>query len=232
MWETELAALAAELDGVDVDVYTSVNKDPTAPIIGEGPIDCRVAVFGRDPGRTEVEVGAPFVGAGGRLVRNALSEHLFGRGLAKGDLGLDVGARLFWANTVPYKPVGNKAWSIRVQRQFRPVMADLLLTRWRGSDVITLGREAFFWFGLEDAATNAALTSFWERDDRFSASLEVPLVGRDGRRRGVRLHPLPHPSPLNATWYRKVPELLKARLSVLGWTDATWRLGGAADGDV
>ena len=59
-----------------------------------------------------------------------------------------MGEKFFWANTVPYKPTGNKAWSMKVKKQFQPLMAELLLTTWNGRDLITLGREAFLWFGI------------------------------------------------------------------------------------
>ncbi|MFT6144245.1 MAG: hypothetical protein ACJAV2_002125, partial [Myxococcota bacterium] len=42
-------ALAAELDRIDVGVYTEFGKDPLEPIIGLGDRRCRLAVMGRDP---------------------------------------------------------------------------------------------------------------------------------------------------------------------------------------
>ena len=56
------------------------------------------------------------------------------------------------------------------------------------------------------------IKDFWARDDRYEAVLEVELAGKR-----IRLHPLPHPSPLNATWYPRFPALLDARLASLGW---------------
>ena len=61
---------------------------------------------------------------------------------------MTVGDDLFWINTVPYKPVGNKAWSMAVKRRFQPLVAALLTRQWDGDRVITLGREAFLWFGI------------------------------------------------------------------------------------
>jgi uracil-DNA glycosylase len=126
-----------------------------------------------------------------------------------------VGRAVFWANTVPFKPIGNKAWSVPVQRRFAPAMARLVLDLWTGSDLITCGNAAFDWIGLVEPQLAPALAAFWARGDRYEASLALEVRGR-----ALRLHPLPHPSPLNATWYRRFPGLLDARLQALGWPDA------------
>ncbi|MCW0462750.1 hypothetical protein NB717_003818 [Xanthomonas sacchari] len=75
-------------------------------------------------------------------------------------------------------------------------------------------REAFLWFGIDQPReVRAALEALWAREDRFQAQTEVKLHSEDGRRsRRVVLHPLPHPSPLNQTWYKRFPALLDARL--------------------
>lgn len=206
---------AQRIDGIDVDVYANFGKDPLAPIIGLGDADLRVAIFGRDPGREEVRHGVPFIGAGGQKVRQTLYWHLHDAPMPDFEASRAVGELFFWANTVPYKPVGNKAWSMAVKKRFQPLMAALLAEQWRGTDIITLGREAFFWFGIgRSRAERARLTAFWARDDRFETAIEVDLGAAAGQRR-VRLHPLPHPSPLNATWYKHFPALLGARLQQL-----------------
>ncbi|XQA77908.1 hypothetical protein ACM9W9_19315 [Xanthomonas sacchari] len=78
-------------------------------------------------------------------------------------------------------------------------------------------REAFLWFGIDQPReVRAALETFWAREDRFQAQTEVELRREDGRRtRRVTLYPLPHPSPLNQTWYKRFPALLDARLRQL-----------------
>ncbi len=219
-------ALAADLAGIDTDVYHTFGRDPLDPVIGLGAADARVAFFGRDPGRDEVQHDMPFIGAGGQKVRSALHQHLYGTPLPDFAASVAVGRHCFWANTVPYKPIGNKAWSMKVKKQFQPLVADLLLNAWRCNDIITLGREAFLWFAInQDKATKEKLEQFWERDDRFERSVEVELAA-DAARRTLRLHPLPHPSPLNATWYRHFPELLAARLQQLELSTGNWRCGG------
>ena len=215
----QFRALAAQTDGVDTAVYAAHGKDPLDPIIGLGRRDARVCILGRDPGRSEVEHGEPFVGSGGQLVRKALYRHLHdGAPMPDFAAGLKAGRVAFWLNTVPYKPVGNKAWAMPVKRRFHPLMRRLLLEQWRGHAILTLGREAFLWFGIDQPReVRAALDAFWERDDRFQAQTEVELRSEDGRHaRRVVLHPLPHPSPLNQTWYKRFPALLDARLQQLG----------------
>jgi uracil-DNA glycosylase len=171
----------------------------------------------------------PFIGAGGQKVRSALYRHLYGADLPGFDASVEVGRHFFWANTVPYKPLGNKAWSTRVKQQFQPLVAELLLTAWRGRDVITLGREAFLWFGINQSkAVKAQLEAFWAEEGRFTGCTEVELAIADGSRRSFRLHPLPHPSPLNATWYKLFPELLTARLVQLEVRPENLRLLAAA----
>ncbi|GAB4299876.1 MAG: hypothetical protein Kow0096_19550 [Thiohalomonadaceae bacterium] len=217
--------LARELTGIDRPVYEEYGKNPLEPVIGRGAPDVRVAFFGRDPGRDEVQHNLPFIGAGGQKVRGALYRHLYGKALPDFAASVEVGKMFFWANTVPYKPVGNKAWSGKVKKQFQPLVADLLLHTWRGRDIITLGREAFLWFAInQDQAVKAQLEEFWERDDRFETSTAMTLTARDGTRRELRLHPLPHPSPLNATWYKRFPDLLIAHLRQLQVTTDNWRI--------
>ncbi len=210
-----LRTIAAGIEGIDLDVYTAFGKDPLDPIIGLGDENLRVGFFGRDPGRDEVQHGMPFIGAAGQKVRGALYRHLHGEEMPDFAASLAVGQEFFWANTVPYKPLGNKAWSMKVKKRFQPLMAELLVDAWRGSDMITLGREAFLWFAInQPREVKETLEAFWAGEERFSAWVEIELTAGEHRRR-LRLHPLPHPSPLNATWYKRFPDLLAARLEAL-----------------
>lgn len=127
-----------------------------------------------------------------------------------------VGDGYFWINTVPYKPIGNRAWSMAVKRRFHPLMRQLLIDNWNGRDIVTLGREAFLWFGLDQSRVERQrLEAFWQRDDRFSVPCDVEPATEYGSARMFRLHPLPHPSPLNAAWFKRFPALLQARLTQL-----------------
>ncbi|WP_438764439.1 uracil-DNA glycosylase family protein [Kushneria sp. TE3] len=208
--------LAAETDGIDVEVYKRFERDPLDPIIGLGQRNLRVGFFGRDPGRDEVRHGEPFIGAGGQLVRKALHEQLYGEKMPDFEASRAVGEHFFWINTVPYKPVGNKAWSMKVKRHFHGLMNELLISRWEGRSLITLGREAFLWFGIDRPKPERdRLEAFWKREDRFESSIDVTLEDDQGQSQTFTLYPLPHPSPLNQTWYSRFPGLLAQRLEQL-----------------
>ncbi|MDF9434473.1 uracil-DNA glycosylase family protein [Chromohalobacter israelensis] len=207
---------ADALEGVDLDVYRTYDRDPCEPIIGLGPRAAPLGFFGRDPGRREVEHGEPFVGSGGQKVRAELYRYRYGEALPDFQASLDVGRQYFWANTVPYKPRGNKAWSMAVKKRFQPLMAELLIDHWQGRTLITLGREAFLWFAIgQPRDIKRELEAFWAREDRFEAVHTTPLFLPDGRGGEFRLAPLPHPSPLNQTWFKRFPALLAARLAAL-----------------
>ncbi|MEX2442183.1 MAG: uracil-DNA glycosylase family protein [Alkalispirochaeta sp.] len=200
---------------VDTEAYTEARRDPTEPVLlGSGDLTASVGFFGRDPGRREVETGEPFVGKGGQLVRGALYRAAGGTGQPTLEESIAAGQRVFWGNTVPFKPVGNKAWPVAVKRRFLPFIRELLVEQWQGHDLITLGNQAFEWFGLAEPSLRPILREFWGREDRYEGSLEISLAGKR-----IRLHPLPHPSPLNATWHRQFPRLLDARLHELSWPE-------------
>src|SRR3546814_17762124 len=84
----------------------------------------------------------PFIGAGGQLVRRALYQHRHGQPLPDFAASRLIGLDYFWANTVPYKPVGNKAWSTKIKKRYQPRMAQVLADDGRGEQQIVLGREA------------------------------------------------------------------------------------------
>lgn len=214
--EARFESAAQDLAGVDHAVYAAAGRDPRSPIFGLGAPDAPIAFFGRDPGRDEVHAGVPFIGAGGRQLRRVLHRRGHGTELSDQAEALAAGESYFWANTVPYKPLGNKAWSMAIKRRFQPLVATVLHDCWSGDQVITLGREAFFWFGIgQSAAVRSSLTAHWADPRRFERSLAIEYAGPRGRWRVLNLHPLPHPSPLNATWFKRFPDLLAARLDAL-----------------
>lgn len=202
---------------VDAPVYADAGRDPQVPLLWGGRLEAPVAFVARDLGRDEVHAGEPLIGAAGRLVRAGL--HRAGGGAPEpAPEALAIAAqRALLTNTVPYKPPGNKAYSQAVRRRFRPFLAALLTGCWQGATLITLGNEAFGWFKPYGEAE--ALAALWDDpEQRYTRTVEVELVAEwAGRtlRRAVTLAPLPHPSPLNARWYGRFPELLDARLAAL-----------------
>jgi len=200
---------------IDEPVYAHAGKDPRRPILYGGSLDSPICIFARDLGKDEVAAGQPLIGAGGRLVRLGLIE-AFGDGPpGKSDKTLEaaLGFALL-ANTVPFKPPGNKAYAESVKERFRPFLAELLAVHWKGDRVLTLGTEAFQWFARY--AEPGAAKAFWARDDRYEAELPVTLTAEVGGvevRKPLVIAPLPHPSPLNQRWYPLFPGLLAARLA-------------------
>ena len=193
-----LEDLAGGFQNIDAECYRRHGQDPTRPIVGLGPAGARWCFFGRDPGEQEVRLQRPFVGPAGQKIRAVMA----GCGLGDGDI--------YWMNTMPFKPVGNEAWSMAARRQCRPALLDLL-AMWQGTEVIAFGEAAFKWFGLGDAAVRRSIDQFWKRPDRYEAQLPVSLE-LGGVERRLVLCPVPHPSGANAAWVSRFPGLLGARL--------------------
>jgi uracil-DNA glycosylase len=115
-------------------------------------------------------------------------------------------------NVVPFKPIGNKAYPAPIRERFRPFVARLLTRCWSGDTVITLGNEAFHWF--LPYSEPGALEEMWARPDRYECTV-VCTIESDGVARRINVAPLPHPSPLNATWFAAFPGLLEKRLKAV-----------------
>lgn len=202
---------------IDRPVYESAGLDPTAPILYGGNLASQLCIFARDLGKDEVSAQQPLYGAAGRLVRQGLYRAMFHQEpTSPGDLQ-KVCDRVLLTNTVPYKPPGNKAYSTAVKKRFRPFLERLLVEHWQGDLIITLGNEAFQWF--TPYGKKGELKEFFQRSDRYTASLELTLTATDSQgviqRKIVTVMPLPHPSPLNQKYYAQFPLLLAARLKNL-----------------
>ncbi len=220
-FEDLVAAVRIEAESspfpIDEPVYQSNGfESPTEPVLCAGSLEAPLAVLGRDLGKDEVAARQPLIGAGGRLVREGVHRARIGPPPSKAqDKTLEaVLDHVLLTNTVPYKPPGNKAYPERVKARFRPFVAELLAVHSRASAVITLGTEAFKWFA--PYAEPGAMDAFWEREDRYEATLdvEIKLDGPDGPvAKGLRVLPLPHPSPLNQRWYAQFPGLLDKRMA-------------------
>ena len=116
-----LRSIASGLERIDREVYEAVGRDPLEPILGAGIPGSSVCLFGRDPGREEVRHALPFVGAGGQKIRRGLYRSIHKAQMPDFASSLAVGRHVFWANTVPYKPLGNKPWPMRIPRAVRPL---------------------------------------------------------------------------------------------------------------
>ncbi len=203
---------------VDIDVYKSADKDPNEPILYYGNLESNICFLARDLGRDEVIAGQPLIGASGQLVRQGFYQAIH-QEKTEDKTKLDsIKDRLILTNTVPYKPPGNKAYLQKVKKRFRPFIAQLLVCYWQGTQIITLGTEAFKWF--KDYSTKEEIEQFWSQgDSRYQSSLQVNLTAKndDGETKNklVTVYPLPHPSPLNQKYYNKFPHMLQNTISQL-----------------
>ena len=153
---------------IDIDAYQRADRDPLAPLIGGGALEAAVGFFGRDPGRDEITHMEPLIGAAGQLVRAGVHRKLYGGDPPNFEASRALAQRVFFSNTVPYKPLGNKAWSMAVKRRFRAVIASYLVDHWRGRELITLGNVAFHWFVSTRPGRSA-------RDSRASSSWGIDM---------------------------------------------------------
>jgi uracil-DNA glycosylase len=203
---------------IDIPVYERAHKDPKWPILFAGSLDATVCVFARDLGKDEVRLGQPLIGAGGKLVRQGLTQAWKEERSADGGAASDQEAALRHAlltNTVPFKPPGNKAYAESVKNRFRPFVLELLTRFWKGHHIITLGTEAFQWF--EPYIDDEEFQQISKGDQRFRSkvSCKLPSTSHQGTHEPFKqcfVRPLPHPSPLNRRWYSQFPEMLADRL--------------------
>ncbi len=207
---------------IDEPVYEGAGRDPLRPVLYGGSLAAPVCVLARDLGRDEVKAGQPLIGAGGKLVRVGVVK-------AWAEVHGEDGSALppedalrhaLLTNTVPFKPPGNKAYPESVRERFRPFVVSLLADFWEGSEILTLGTEAFRWF--EPYAEEGRFGAAAGTDERFETVFPCRLPVRDvsGEATGfktVRVRPLPHPSPLNRRWRGQFPAMLDQRLKeILG----------------
>lgn len=192
--DIEAEARRAPFD-VCAETYREARRDPAVPVLFGGSLDAAVCCLGRELGRDEVLAGEPLVGTGGRRLRRALHDALVAPTLGPAPKDerrfAAVLDRVLLTNTVPYRPVGNRAYDRATVDRFRPFVERLLADHWRGSLVVALGETATRWFA--PYAAEGAADALW--DDaarRFTATLRV-VVGN----RALVVAPVPHPSPLS-----------------------------------
>lgn len=201
---------------IDVPVYKSANLEPTQPILYAGNLNSPLCFFGRDLGKDEVQARQPLIGASGTMVRQGFYYWVHQqKAPTRKDLDDTTIERVLLSNTVPYKPPGNKAYLVKVKKRFRPFIEQLFVFHWRGNQIITLGTEAFKWFA--PYGDKKEVDEFYRRSDRFESQLTVNITATDdmgmAHTKAVTLLPLPHPSPLNQTYYAIFPQMLQKRLA-------------------
>jgi uracil-DNA glycosylase len=199
---------------IDTLVYEASNLKPTYPILYAGNLKSKLGFFGRDLGRDEVKARQPLYGAAGTLVRQGFYWAIHQEKTNDKKILETICERVLLTNTVPYKPPGNKAYSPQVKERFRPFIEQLLVLHWQGDQIITLGTEAFKWF--TPYRKKGELNQFFQRSDRYESQISIIIEVSDAQgklqKRQFTLLPLPHPSPLNQTYYAKFPQMLQRRL--------------------
>ncbi|EAZ94298.1 uracil-DNA glycosylase family protein [Crocosphaera chwakensis] len=202
---------------LDTPIYQAAGKIPTEPVLYAGNLNSKICFFGRDLGRDEVAKGQPLIGSAGTMVRKGFYQGIYHQEATSPEDLQAICDRALLTNTVPYKPPGNKAYSVKVKERFRPFIEQLLVIHWGGTQIVTLGTEAFKWF--TPYAPKEEIETFWKRSDRYEVQMRVTLEAVDFQKtkhqHQVSLLPLPHPSPLNKRYYAKFPEMLQHRLNEL-----------------
>jgi uracil-DNA glycosylase len=200
---------------IDIPVYEQADLEPTKPILYAGNLKSQLCFFGRDLGKDEVFACQPLYGAAGTLVRQGFYQSVHNKKTSNKKELQTVCDRVLLTNTVPYKPPGNKAYSMEVKQRFRPFVERLLVLHWEGNSIIPLGNEALDWFSPY-GGKNEVAQFLKSGDARFSGQLNVTLRAFDDRgmehQKKVVLLPLPHPSPLNQKYYGLFPQMLQKRL--------------------
>jgi uracil-DNA glycosylase len=203
---------AREPFSIDTAVYRAANMDAGEPILFAGNLTSRLCFFARDLGKDEVKARQPLFGAAGKLVRRGVYQALYGKSAENDESLSAVLSQLLLTNTVPYKPLGNKAYPPGVRERFRPFLERLLVCHWQGNWIMPLGSEALSWFTPYGAEVAALVND----QDRFSKTVQVSLRMQSAqgeiRTRNITLAPLPHPSPLNQKYYALFPQMLQTRM--------------------
>ncbi len=199
---------------IDEAIYSTAKKDPLMPILYAGNLQSPVCFFARDLGKDEVIAGQPLFGAAGRMVRNGLHQFFYNQiGQTSDDLQKAI-SNVLLTNTVPYKPIGNKAFSNKIKTRFRPFMEIFLVEFWKGDSIIPLGAEALDWFAPY-SKDSAKFENFCTSEQRFIQTFDLEIATSDHKSKSVLLAPLPHPSPLNQKYYSMFPQMLQQRLQQL-----------------
>ncbi len=173
------------------DTYTAARRDPHEPILCAGNLDAPYCAVARELGKDEVLLGEPLIGMSGRRFRRAVHEARIGAAPKSERRFEAVLEHVLITNTVPYRPVGNRAYGRATKERFRPFVERLLAEHWTGDQLLALGQHAFLWFAPY-AAPGEVADAWADREQRFDRTLDVTIRGKH-----ATLHCLPHPSPLS-----------------------------------
>lgn len=199
---------------IDEPVYEKAKRDPFEPILFAGNLESPLCFMGRDLGREEVAAAEPLCGPAGRLVRKGIYEAIYGKVPQTKNEIHEAASFVLLTNTVPYKPIGNKAYEAKVKMRFRPFLEKFLIDHWKGRILCPLGTEALEWFA--PYAHDSAFALFCKAEERFTQSYEMVLTTTnekgESQEKPIILAPLPHPSPLNQKYYALFPGMLASRL--------------------
>ena len=179
-----------------------------------------LCIVGRDLGKDEVRPGQPLIGAAGRLVRAGIIRareqgEPSGMNVRTTDPDLEGALKhAILTNTVPFKPIGNKAYPDAIRERFRPFLERLLVNHWTGAEYHHTGHASLrVVHALTARKLNSEPPEAARRDlRRLSLELCVLTTTILPRSKIVMVYPLPHPSPLNRRWFSRFPSMLAARL--------------------
>ena len=108
---------------------------------GEGSIDSQMVFIGEAPGKTEDELGRPFVGAAGKL----LSEGLEQINLTREDV--------YITNIVKCRPPSNRDPLVKEVKEHKPIL-EKELALIKPKLIILLGRHSLQWFFPNEKISN------------------------------------------------------------------------------
>ncbi len=173
------------------ETYAEAARDAAVPLLLAGSLDAPWCAVGRELGRDEVLQGEPLVGMAGRRFRRAVHEALLGPAPRTERRFAHVLDHVLLTNLVPYRPVGNRAYSRAVRDRFRPYLERLLADLWSGERVLALGKDALLWFA--PYTVDEGVDALWaDPERRFRDTLRLRIRDRE-----LTLAAVPHPSPLS-----------------------------------
>ncbi|MGH9991341.1 MAG: uracil-DNA glycosylase [Nitrososphaera sp.] len=126
-FEDSLEKIALEVEGCPLCKLAKTRKNA---VHGEGQLSARIMFIGEAPGRSEDELGRPFVGAAGRILDDLLKK-----------AGIER-SQVFITNMVKCRPPGNRVPEEDEVRACRPYL-DRQIALVRPKVICVLGRTAY-----------------------------------------------------------------------------------------